>query len=62
MSKGCVRFALREHAANLLPKANLIEMALEINALTGFAEEFTHVSEANARATFTYSICTVSLA
>ncbi len=55
--------ALREHVGNLLPKVDLTEMVLEINALTGFAEEFTHVSEANARATdLPISICAVLLA
>ncbi len=38
--------ALREHVGNLLPKVDLTELVLEINALTGFADEFTHASEA----------------
>ena len=55
--------ALKEHVGNLLPKVDLTEMVLEINALTGFADAFTHVSEANARANdLPVSICAVLLA
>ena len=55
--------ALREHVNNLLPKVDLTELVLEINARTGFAEEFTHVSEANARVDdLPVSICAVLLA
>ncbi len=55
--------ALKEHVGNLLPKVDLTEMILEINALTGFADEFTHVSEVNARANdLPVSLCAVLLA
>lgn len=55
--------ALKEHVGGLLPKVDLTEMILEINALTGFAEEFTHVSEANARVDDLHvSVCAVLLA
>jgi TnpA family transposase len=54
---------LKGHVGNLLPKVDLTEMVLEINALTGFADEFTHVSEATARADdLSVSICAVLLA
>ena len=54
---------LREHIGSLLPKVDLTEMLLEINALTGFAEEFTHVSEASARVDdLRVSVCAVLLA
>ncbi|RLA38957.1 MAG: Tn3 family transposase, partial [Gammaproteobacteria bacterium] len=54
---------LKKRVGNLLPKIDLTEMVLEINALTGFADEFTHVSEANARANdLPVSICAVLLA
>ena len=47
----------------LLPKVDLTELILEIHAHTGFADEFTHVSEANARADdLSVSICAVLLA
>jgi hypothetical protein len=47
----------------LLPKVDLTELLLEIHARTGFADEFTHVSESNARADdLTISICAVLLA
>lgn len=47
----------------LLPKVDLTELLLEIHAHTGFADEFTHVSESNARAAdLTTSICAVLLA
>ena len=55
--------ALKKHVGNLLPKVDLTEMVLEINALTGFADEFTHVSEASAKANnLPVSICAVLLA
>lgn len=54
---------LRELVGNLLPKVDLTEMVLEINALTGFADEFKHVSEARARVDdLPVSICAVLLA
>jgi TnpA family transposase len=47
----------------LLPKVDLTELLLEIHAHTGFADEFTHVSESNARADdLTVSLCAVLLA
>ena len=47
----------------LLPKIGLAELLLEIHARTGFADEFTHVSESNARADgLAVSICAVLMA
>ena len=44
--------------SSLLPRIDLSEILLEINALTGFADEFTHVSEKGARASnLSTSIC-----
>jgi Domain of unknown function (DUF4158)/Tn3 transposase DDE domain len=49
--------------AGLLPKIDLTELLLEIHARTGFADEFTHVSESNARAEgLAVSICAVLMA
>ncbi len=49
--------------AGLLPKIDLTELLLEIHARTGFADEFTHVSESNARADdLAISICAVLMA
>lgn len=54
---------LNEKVINLLPAVDLTELLLEIHAHTGFADEFTHVSEANARADdLGISICAVLLA
>ena len=48
---------------DLLPSVDLTELLLEINTHTGFAEEFTHVSESNARAEdLSISVCAVLLA
>lgn len=53
----------REHVTGLLPKIDLTELLLEIHAHTGFANEFSHVSEANARVTdLPTSVCAVLLA
>ncbi|MHC4686967.1 MAG: Tn3 family transposase [Planctomycetota bacterium] len=41
--------ALRDGVADLLPRLDIPEVLLEIHAKTGFADEFTHISEANAR-------------
>lgn len=41
---------LRREVAARLPRVDLPEVLLEIHALTGFADEFTHISEQNARA------------
>jgi TnpA family transposase len=47
----------------LLPTVDLTELLLEIHAHTGFVDEFTHVSESNARAEdLAISICAVLLA
>tara|TARA_R110001583_G_scaffold194501_1_gene365510 strand:+ start:2179 stop:5184 length:3006 start_codon:yes stop_codon:yes gene_type:complete len=55
--------SLSQQVAALLPVVDLTELLLEIHAHTGFADEFTHVSESNARAEdLTISICAVLLA
>ena len=41
---------LRSEVTSRLPRVDLPEVLLEIHTLTGFADEFTHVSEENARA------------
>ena len=47
----------------LLPRVDLPEALLEVHARTGFANEFTHLSEGNARVEdLTTSICAVLLA
>jgi len=47
----------------LLPKVDLTELLLEIHVHTGFADEFTHVSESNARADdLIVSICAILIA
>lgn len=54
---------LSKHISDLLPVVDLTELLLEINAHTGFADEFTHASEAGARMDdLTVSICAVLLA
>lgn len=54
---------LSQQVDGLLPSVDLTELLLEIHAHTGFADEFTHVSESNARAEdLTVSICAVLLA
>lgn len=54
---------IRERVTELLPKVDLTELLLEIHAHTGFAHEFSHVSEANARVNdLPVSICAVLLA
>ena len=54
---------LSEQVSNLLPKVDLTELLLEIHAHTGFLDEFTHVSESNARADdLTTSVCAVLIA
>lgn len=53
---------LSKQVNDLLPKVDLTELLLEINAHTGFAEEFTHISKSNARANdLAISICAVLL-
>jgi len=54
---------LNKQVTTLLPRVDLADLILEINAHTGFADEFTHVSESNARAdNLTVSICAVLMA
>jgi len=54
---------LSNQVSDLLPKVDLTELLLEIHAHTGFLDEFTHVSESNARADdLTISICAVLIA
>ncbi len=54
---------LSEQITALLPQVDLTELILEIHAHTGFLDEFTHVSESNARADdLSISICAVLLA
>lgn len=51
---------LRQNIASLLPKVDLTELLVEINAITRFTGEFTHVSESNSRAEgLDISICAV---
>ncbi|WP_367605643.1 Tn3 family transposase [Legionella sp. W05-934-2] len=53
---------LSEQIAKLLPQVDLTELILEIHARTGFLDEFTHVSESNARADdLPTSLCAVLL-
>lgn len=55
--------SLAERISGLLPVVNLTELLLEINAHTGFADEFTHASEAGPRMEgLIVSICAVLLA
>ena len=55
--------ALRERVAGLLPQANLPDVILEIHAVTGFLDEFTHLSEATARVPdLPISLCAVLVA
>ena len=54
---------LSEQVTGLLPKIDLTELILEIDAHTEFADEFTHVSESNARVDdLSVSVCAVLLA
>ncbi len=54
---------LSDQVTGLLPRVDLTELMLEIHAHTGFADEFTHVSESNARAeNLEVSICAVLMA
>jgi TnpA family transposase len=55
--------ALKEQIASMLPRVDLPEVLLEINARTGFASEFTHLSQTNARIEDLHiSTCAVLLA
>jgi len=52
--------ALKEKVAKLLPAIDLPELLLEVNRLTGFTEEFTHISDSEARVTgIETSLCAV---
>lgn len=54
---------LRQRVADLLPRVDLPEAILEVQEWTGFASEFTHVSEGNARVEdLPMSICAALLA
>jgi TnpA family transposase len=54
---------LRDHGLARLPPVDLPEVLLEIHARTGFAHEFTHISEGAARvADLPISLCAVLLA
>ncbi len=54
---------LRDHVLARLPQVDLPEVLLEIHARTGFAHEFTHISEGAARvADLPISLCAVLLA
>jgi TnpA family transposase len=54
---------LQAQVYDLMPELDLPDLLLEIQALTGFVDEFTHISEKQARADdLTLSICAVLLA
>jgi len=54
---------LKKQVAAMLPKVDLPEVLLEINALTDFAKEFTHLNQINSRIDdLSISICAVLLA
>lgn len=51
---------LRERIIELIPKVDITELLLEIHQLTGFADQFTHISESKSRADNLHvSICAV---
>ena len=53
---------LRKRISGLMPRVGLAELLLEIQAKTGFTNEFTHVTEAQSRARdLSTSICAVLL-
>jgi TnpA family transposase len=55
--------ALRQAVSDRLPQVDLPELLLEIDARTGFADAFTHASEADARAgELRTSVCAVLVA
>lgn len=55
--------ALREKVVSMMPRVDLPELILEVAALTGFTDAFTHVSERSARASdLNVSLCAVLLA
>jgi hypothetical protein len=52
--------ALREQVDALLPRIDLTDAILEIHGYTGFADDFTHISQNNARVdNLALSICAV---
>ena len=54
---------LRDRVESLLPRVDLPEILLEIQQRTGFAEEFTHLSEAGTRVQdLATSVCAVLMA
>ena len=54
---------LREQVESLLPRVDLPDAILEIHGLTGFADEFTHISEGRGRVRdLALSICAVLVA
>jgi Tn3 transposase DDE domain len=54
---------LRRLVDALLPRVDLPELLLEVNAWTGFASQFTHLSEGTARVEYLpISVCAVLLA
>jgi TnpA family transposase len=54
---------LREAVSELMPELDLPDLLLEVHQLTGFADEFDHISEKQARAAdLSLSICAVLLA
>ena len=54
---------LRTLVQALMPRVDLPELLLEVNAWTGFANQFTHVSEGTARVeNLPISICAALLA
>lgn len=53
----------REQTSSMMPKVDLSDVLLEINARTGFAEAFTHIGAGDARLSDLHvSICAVLLA
>lgn len=53
----------REQTASMMPKVDLPEVLLELNAKTGFAEAFTHISAGDIRLPDLHtSVCAVLLA
>ncbi len=54
---------LRDQVADLMPRVDLPEVLLEVHTWTGFAAEFTHISEGQARVEeLSLSLCAVLLA
>ena len=55
--------ALREQIAERLPPIDLPEVLLEVHQWTGFADQFTHISEGKSRATdLAVSVCAALMA